>query len=94
MQRRTMLYTARVAAVSAIFATGFFCGSVTQRSADAQMGDLGGQLMQKASGGGGALGSVAKLGTTITDMEKQLNGLQKNLGVLKNIKAALGGSAQ
>jgi len=37
------------------------------------------------------LGSVTKLGTAIVDMEKHVDGLQKNLDTLKQIKSALGG---
>jgi hypothetical protein len=94
MTDKTRLYSFRVAMVTGIFAAGFLSGSLTQRSAEAQMGEIGSGLMQKAAGSGGAIGSVAKLGTTINDMEKQLNGLQKNLGVLKNIRSALGGAGK
>jgi hypothetical protein len=92
MESKTRLYSIRVAVVTGIFGAGFLCGSFTQqRTAEAQMGEIGSGLMQKATGSGGAIGTVAKLGTTISDMEKQLNGLQKNLGVLKTIRSALGG---
>jgi hypothetical protein len=92
MTDKTRLYSFRVAMVTGIFAAGFLSGSLTQRSAE--VGEIGSGLMQKAAGSGGAIGSVAKLGTTINDMEKQLNGLQKNLGVLKNIRSALGGAGK
>jgi len=35
------------------------------------------------------VGSVAQLGTTITDMEKHVTGLQQNLDALKKVEAAL-----
>ena len=92
MERKTMLYTVRVGLVTGIFAAGFLCGSLTGQSADAQMGDLGGELMKRAAGSGGIVGKAAQLGTTITEMEKQVNGLQKNLDILKKIKTSLGGS--
>jgi len=92
MERKTVLYTLRVAMVTGIFAAGFLCGSVTeQREAIAQMKELGQEMLNRAAGSGGILGSAAQLGTTIVEMEKQVDGLQKNLGVLRKIKAALGG---
>jgi len=78
-------------AFAGVFATGYLCGSVTQRNADAQMGDLGGAAMKAAEGQGGAVGSAAKLGSAITDMESHVSALQKNLDTLKGIKSALGG---
>jgi len=81
----------RVGVVAGIFAAGFLCGSLTQRSANAQLEQLGGEVMKKAAEGGGPLGSAAQLGTTIVDMEQHVSGLQKNLDALKKVKAALGG---
>lgn len=78
-------------AIVAVFAAGYVCGSVGGRSADAQVGELGGAVMKKAGESGGALGSVAKLGTAITDMQQEVDGLQKNLKLLNEIKSALGG---
>ena len=91
MTRNTVLYSLRIATVTGIFGVGYLCGSLTQHNADAQLGDIGGQVMQKAAGSGGTLGSVAKLGTTISDLEKHVSGLQKNIDTLKTIKSALGG---
>jgi hypothetical protein len=90
MERKSVMYGVRVAAVSAIFGLGFLCGSVTQKSADAQMGDVGSEIMKKAGSSGGMLGSAAELGTSITEMQQHVNGLQKNIEVLKKIKGALG----
>jgi hypothetical protein len=64
-----------------LFAVGFLCGSVSQRSADAQLPGVG----------KGALGSVAELGSSIVEMQQHVNGLQKNLDTLKKIQGALGG---
>lgn len=92
MSSKTILYSVRVGMVAGIFTGGYLCGSMTeQHSANAQMGDIGGELMKKAAGSGGILGSAAQLGTTITDMEKNVSGLQKNIDTLKTVKAALGG---
>ena len=42
-------------------------------------------------GAGSPLGTAAKLGTTITDMQKNVDALNKNIQVLNEVKAALGG---
>ena len=91
MARNTVLYTLRIATVTGVFGMGYLCGSLTQHNADAQLGEIGGELMNKAAEGGGTLGNVAKLGTTISDLEKHVSGLQKNIDTLKTVKAALGG---
>ncbi len=91
MERSTILYSVRIGMVIGIFLSGFFCGSMTQQSANAQLGELGGELMKKAAESGGPLGTAAQLGTTISDMEKNVSGLQKNLDTLKKVKASLGG---
>ena len=81
----------RVALVGVAFAAGFLCGSVTQHRADAQLGDLGKAAMEKAGESGGVLGSATKLGEAIVDMQKNVDGLQKNIDVLKKVKSSLGG---
>lgn len=81
----------RIVALCAVFAVGYLAGTLSHPTAEAQMGDLGKQAMDKASESGGALGSAAKLGTSIKEMEDHVSGLQKNLDTLKQIKAALGG---
>jgi hypothetical protein len=88
---RIHLRGARMLVTAGIFAAGFAAGSIMQRPAQAQLGDLGGKVMEKAGQGGGMMGSVAKLGTSIVDMQKEVDGLQKNLATLKEIRAALGG---
>jgi hypothetical protein len=78
----------RVAGIGGVFAAGYLCGAVLQPApADAQVGDL----MKQAAGAGGALGTAAKLGTTITEMQKNVDGLNQNIKVLNEIKSALGG---
>ena len=66
-------------------------GTLDAEPARAQVQDLGKDLMNKASEQGGALGTAAQLGTTISDMQTHVNELQKNLETLNKIKAALGG---
>ena len=76
----------RIGLVGTLFAAGFVCGTLTHRSAEAQLGDV-----MKKAGESGALGSVGEMGTAILDMQKHVDGLQKNLETFKKIKAALGG---
>ena len=89
--KRTVLYAVRVGMVTGIFAAGFICGSWSDHSANAQLGNVGSEVLKKAGSSGGIVGSVVELGTAINDMEKQVSGLQKNLGILRKVKAALGG---
>ena len=91
MTRNTLHYSVRIGMITAIFAAGFLCGTMTQNNANAGLDELGGELMKKAADSGGPLGSAAQLGTTITDMEKHISGLQKNLDTIKKVKAMLGG---
>ena len=76
----------RIAAAVTIFSAGFLAGSVTQRGAEAQLGDV-----MKKAGESGKLGPVGDLGSSIVDMQQHVDGLQKNLETLKKVKSALGG---
>ena len=91
MSSKARLYSVRLGIVTLIFSGGFFCGSLTQRSANADWGEVGGALLNQAGESSGALGSVVQLGKTITDMEKNVSGLQQNIDTLKKVKSALGG---
>jgi hypothetical protein len=91
MGQHTFARSIRVAAVAGVFAAGFLCGSVTQRRAEAQLGELGGKAMEKAGEPGGTVGAAAKMGTAIAEMQQHVQGLQKNLDTFKAVKAALGG---
>ena len=91
MTRKSVLYSVRIGVVTVIFAVGYLCGSTTQQNANAGLEELGGDMMKKAADSGGALGTAAQLGTTITDMEKNISGLQKNLETIKKVKSLLGG---
>ena len=90
MKSRSTLQLARVAAILAIFAGGFVCGSMHEQQAEAQLSDA---LKQAGSAAvaGGALGPVGEMGTTLVDMEQHVTALQKNLDTLKKVKTALGG---
>ncbi len=91
MANETMGRVIRVGIVGLVFALGFLCGSVTHRHADAQLGELGKGAMEKAGESGGALGSAMKLGEAIVEMQQHVDGLQKNIDVLKKVKSSLGG---
>jgi hypothetical protein len=80
MIQQTMRRWVFVSLLGGMFLVGFVLGSVSQRSAQAQV-----------PGMGGALGSVQELGTAIGEMQQHLDGLQKNLATLKKVQAALGG---
>lgn len=87
MATRRFKKLVQIGALGSMFATGFLCGTLAQRPADAQMGDI----MKKAGESGGSLGSAAQLGSSILEMQEHVTGLQKNLDTLNKIKAALGG---
>ena len=76
----------RVGVCAAIFVAGFLVGSLSQRGAEAQLGDV-----MKKAGQSGRLGTVGDLGSAIVDMQDHVTGLQKNIDTLKKVKSALGG---
>ena len=92
MTRKAIFYSVRIGIIAGIFSVGFLCGSMTQHNANAQMGDLGGELLKQAGESSGSVGSLVQLGTTINEMEKNVSGLQKNIDTLKKVKTALGGA--
>jgi hypothetical protein len=69
-----------VSLLGGMFVLRFVSGSVSQRPAQAQ-----------GPGVGGALGSVQELRSSIAEMQQHVDGLQKNLAILKKVQAALGG---
>lgn len=81
----------RIGAFVAVFAGGYLLGVVTQPTAEAQMGELGKKAMEQAAGQGGALGTAAQLGTTITGLQENVTELQGHIDTLNKIKAALPG---
>jgi hypothetical protein len=91
MARTTVGKAVRIGAMVAVFASGWFFGAVSQRGAEAQLGDVGKALMEKAGEQSGPLGAAAKLGTSIEEIQKNLDALQKNVDTLKSIKSMLGG---
>jgi hypothetical protein len=81
--RRT---SARAALLAGTFALGFLAGSVSTPSAEAQIGD-----MLKDAAKSGSLGAVGDLGSSIVEMQEHVDGLQKNLDTLREVKSSLGG---
>ena len=81
----------QIALLGGVFGGGFLCGTLTQRRADAQLKELGEAAMKKAGESGGALGGAVQLGKAIVDMQQHVDGLQKNIDVLKKVKSSLGG---
>jgi len=91
MKSQSIVNSMRIGGITVVFAAGFLCGSMTQHNANAGLSDLGGDVIKQAGSSGGTLGTVTELGTTITDMEKHISGLQKNLDTIKKVKSMLGG---
>lgn len=87
MARSTVSRSLLVAMCAGTFAAGFFCGSLTQQRAGAQVKELGGTLLKQ----GGTLGSVTELGSSIVEMQDHVTGLQKNLDTLRKVQSALTG---
>jgi hypothetical protein len=75
-----------IALLGVTFLAGFLCGALSQRRAEAQLGEV-----MKKAGESGALGSVGELGSAIVDMQDHVSALQKNLDTLRKVKSALGG---
>ena len=82
MHQNCLSRLVRISLLGGMFVLGFVLGSVSQRSAQAQVPGVG---------KGGALGSVTELGSSIVEMQQHVDGLQKNLTTLKKVQAALGG---
>ncbi len=97
-----MKQVARIGILVAVFATGYLAGTMNQPTAEAQLGDAlkaaGDAAADSATadatdaaGSAGSLAEIGKLGTTITDMQANVDGLQNSLKLLSTIQSALGG---
>ena len=89
MERKTIIRGSLIGLVLIAFFSGFFCGSLMQRDASAQLQELGKSALGGATGARGMAGSVADLGTSIVEMEEHISGLQKNVETLKKVQSAL-----
>jgi hypothetical protein len=87
MTKKTFSRALMAAIMVSVFGLGYLCGSMTQRQAEAQVGGL----LEKAGKMGGPVGSVAQFGTSITEMQDHISGLQKNLDTFKKVQASLTG---
>ena len=76
-----------IAIILGVFGMGYFCGSITQHQAEAQLGGL----MEQAGKMGGPIGSIAEFGTSLSEMQDHISGLQKNLETFKKVQASLTG---
>ena len=90
MKRRAISRYFGVLMILGVFGLGYFCGSLSQRRADAQVGGLGG-VLEKAGGMGGPVGSAAQLGSSLVEMQDHVTGLQKNIDTLKKVQSSLTG---
>ena len=75
------------AIIVGVFGLGYVCGSMSQRQAEAQIGEL----LEKAGKAGGPVGSVAQFGSSLVEMQDHITGLQKNLDTFKKVQASLTG---
>ncbi len=76
-----------IAIMAGVFGLGYVCGSMTQRQAEAQKGGI----LEKAGKMGGPVGSIAEFGSSITEMQDHITGLQKNLDTFKKVQSSLTG---
>jgi hypothetical protein len=76
-----------IAIIVGVFGLGYVCGSMTQRQAEAQIGEL----LEKAGKAGGPVGSVAQFGSSLVEMQDHITGLQKNLDTFKKVQSSLTG---
>jgi hypothetical protein len=81
----------RIATFALVFGSGYLLATITQPTAEAQVGELGKKAMEAAGESGGPLGAAGKLGTTITGMQENVTKLQEHIDTLNQIKASLGG---
>jgi hypothetical protein len=81
----------RVLTLGAVFGAGCLFATVTQTTAQAQMGDPGQKVMEAADSQGDSLGSVTERGMSITDMRKNATALNENLDKFDKIESARGG---
>jgi len=89
MANKALVRTAMTGVLLGTFALGYVCGSVSTPRASAQLpGGLPGGISVPSTG---PLGAVTQLGSSITEMEQHLSGLQKNLEALKKVQSVLTG---
>lgn len=87
MTRKKLSRGLMTAIIVGVFGLGYVCGSMRQPQAEAQMGGM----LEKAGKMGGPVGSVAQFGSSISEMQDHISGLQKNLDTFKKVQASLPG---
>ncbi|HEY3150668.1 MAG TPA: hypothetical protein VGK65_03275 [Candidatus Binatia bacterium] len=87
MTKRKFSRGLMTAMIVGVFGLGYVCGSMSQRQAEAQIGEL----LEKAGKAGGPVGSVAQFGSSLVEMQDHITGLQKNLDTFKKVQASLTG---
>jgi hypothetical protein len=85
MARKRIARIAMAGMLFAAFTLGYTLGSVNQPPLASA------QLPSGILPGGNPLAAAGQLGSSITDMEQHVSGLQKNLDTLKKIQSALTG---
>jgi hypothetical protein len=89
MTNKAIARVAMIGVLLGVFTLGYVCGTVSTPRASAQLpGGLPGGLSGQS---GGPVGAAVQLGSSITEMEQHVSGLQKNLDTLKQIQSALTG---
>jgi hypothetical protein len=87
MKNKKFSRAVTIAIFVGVFGLGYVCGSMTQRPAEAQVGGL----LEKAGKMGGPVGSIAEFGSSISEMQDHISGLQKNLDTFKKVQSSLTG---
>ncbi|HZP35226.1 MAG TPA: hypothetical protein VFE48_01900 [Methylomirabilota bacterium] len=83
MARRTIARIRMIGILLAVFALGYVCGVSTPRASA--------QLPQVPGMGSNPLAAASQMGSSLTEMEQHISGLQKNLDALKKVQSLLGG---
>ncbi len=91
MAKKRMARAAMLGILIAVFGLGYICGTISVQPAAAQLPQLPGGLGGQAGQGGGILQTATQMGSSISEMEQHVTGLQKNLDTLKKIQSVLGG---
>jgi hypothetical protein len=89
MEKKIVARGLMIATIVGTFSFGYVWNSLNQRHAEAQVPGLG-DALQRAGQSGGALGNVSQLGSSIVEMQEQVNGLQ-NIDTLKKFQSSLTG---
>ncbi len=90
MAKKIVSRTLTISVLVGVFSLGYFCGSVSQQRADAQIPGMG-SVLEQAGKMGGPVGAASQLASSITEMQEHVSGLQKNIDTLKQVQSSLTG---